>query len=63
MSTQKYYYVIVEKENGKMILEDAKLPIYYNKKVAKEVCKNWGSKYCVHPIIAEKLNHFILIHY
>lgn len=61
MARQKYYYAIVNKENGNMILEDAKLPIYYNKKVAKRICDNWGTdKYCVHPVLAENLCNFIL---
>lgn len=45
MAKSKYCYVIVNYENGNMLLEDGKLPIYWNKKVAKERCSNF--KGCV----------------
>lgn len=62
MANNKYFYVVVNKENGKMILEDHKLPIYYNKKVALDTVKKWGSdKYCAHPIDVLQLEKFILL--
>ncbi len=60
MAKNKYCYVVLNRDNGKMILEDAKLPIYYNKKVAQGVCKAWGDDYCVHPIILEDMETFVL---
>ncbi len=34
-----YYYVIVHKVSGKMLLQDCKAPIYWSMKVATERCK------------------------
>lgn len=34
-----YYYVIVNTKNGKMLLQDCKAPIYWNKKVADKRCE------------------------
>ncbi len=42
-----------------MLLDTEKLPIYWNKKVAQSVCKNFTG-YCVHPVILEKLESFLL---
>lgn len=33
------YYVIVSNTNGKMLLQDCKAPIYFNKKVAEKRCE------------------------
>lgn len=43
---EKYFYAIVNKENSKMLIEDGKLPFYWNRKVAKERCKDF-SNHCV----------------
>jgi len=36
MSKQKYYYAVVKKDNGNLLLEGHKLPFYWLKKIAKE---------------------------
>ena len=59
MGKSKYCYAIVKKDNGQLLLKDHKLPIYWNKKVAQDVCKNFTG-YCVHAIILEKLEYFLL---
>lgn len=59
MAKSKYCYGIVKKDNGQMLLDTEKLPIYWNKKVAQSVCKNFTG-YCVHPVILEKLESFLL---
>ncbi len=41
MSKSKYFYIIVDKENAKMLLEDGKLPFYWNKTAAKMRCKSF----------------------
>lgn len=47
MLGKKYYYVIVNKMSGKMLLSDGKLPFYWNKKVAKDMCAGFnGFKVC-----------------
>lgn len=42
MARQKYCYVIVRKENGIMLVEDLKLPIYWNKNEAINKCNQVG---------------------
>lgn len=36
MLDSKYCYVLVSKLNGNLLLEDSKLPIYWNKKIAQD---------------------------
>jgi len=59
MAKAKYYYGIVNKENGSMLVEDGKLPFYWNRKVAKERCEGF-SKYCVVKMELETINDLIL---
>ena len=59
MAKAKYYYGIVNKENGTMLLEDGKLPFYWNRKIAKERCAGF-SKYCVVRLDLETINNLIL---
>ena len=58
MGKTNYCYVIVDKDNGSMLIEDGKLPFYWNKKVAKERCY-WFSKHCVRKIKLEEINDLI----
>jgi hypothetical protein len=36
MSESKLCYAIIEKETGRLLVEDSKLPIYWNRRAAKE---------------------------
>jgi hypothetical protein len=38
----KYYYAIVSSISKKLLITDAKLPIYWNKRVAQTVAKNYN---------------------
>lgn len=58
MANNKYYYAIVNKENGKLLLDEGRLPIYYNKSVAKDTAKNF-TDYVVHPILIEGFDYAI----
>lgn len=59
MAKAKYCYAILKKDNGSMLIEDKKLPIYWNKKVAQDVCKKLTG-YCVHPVVLDKLEIILL---
>lgn len=59
MSKSKYYYAIVDKENGNMLLEDGKLPFYWNKGIAKERCINFYG-YVVHKLSLSEIESMIL---
>jgi len=41
MAQTKYYYAVVREDNGKLLLEDHKLPFYWLKKIAKETAKKF----------------------
>ena len=65
MATQKYCYVIVRKENGLMLpIQDSKLPIYWSRKVAIDVCLKIGgyavNKYTVHKLLLSDIQTMIL---
>ncbi len=64
MGKSKYCYVIVNKENGSMLFEDGKLPIYWNKKTAKSRRDRFGvgvlNKYIVHKLILSDIENMIL---
>lgn len=59
MSNKKYYYAVVNKGTGKPLLEDHKLPVYWNKEVAEKVIKNFPT-YCIVPVNIELFEKFIL---
>jgi hypothetical protein len=59
MSKSKYFYIIVDKENGQMLLEDGKLPFYWNKKIAKERCVSFDG-YVVHKLLLSEIETMIL---
>lgn len=59
MSKSKYCYVIVNAENGNMLLEDCKLPIYWNKKVAKERCSKFNG-HIVHKLYLSDVEGMVL---
>ena len=53
-----FYYLIVNKVNGKMLLQDCKMPFYWNLKVAQERCKLF-SEFKVIKIPAKSFNKII----
>lgn len=59
MPKAKYCYAILKIDNGAILIEDCKLPIYWNKKVAQKRCKGFKG-YCVHPILLDKLENFLI---
>lgn len=59
--SNKYCYSIVNKDSGSLLLEDHKLPFYWNKKVAQDICKNFGGKFCVQPVLIENIK-WVAIH-
>lgn len=56
----KYCYIIVKKDNGNMLLEDCKLPIYWNKAVCKERQLEFGGAYVVHRLELSDIEALIL---
>lgn len=56
----KYCYIIVNKENGNMLVEDGKLPLYWNKAVCKERQSEFGKKYVVHRLELSDIEALIL---
>ncbi len=60
----KYYYVILNKENGKPFLDCGRLPIFYSPTVAKENLsdfdKSTTSKYGVFKIPVNSLDALFL---
>ena len=56
----KYCYIIVDKENGNMLVEDCKLPIYWNKAVCKERLLGFGSEYVVRRLELSDIEGLIL---
>jgi len=59
MTKSKYCYVIANEENGSMLLEDCKLPIYWNKRIAKERQSVFGDKWIVLKIELEIIEKII----
>ena len=59
MSKLKYHYCIVNKENGYMLIQDGKLPMYWMKKLAQEECKNFTG-YVVVRIPVDSIQKLIL---
>lgn len=59
MAKQKYCYAIVHKENGRLLVDDAVLPIYWNREVARSTAKKHVG-YIAHPVNLEELHRFIL---
>lgn len=59
MSKQKYCYIIVDKENAKILVDSGRLPIYWRKEVAKGVAKDYTG-YITHKISLEGLEKLIL---
>lgn len=59
MAKRKYCYAIVKKDNAALLLDCGRLPIYWNKKVATERCKDFKG-YCVQPILLDKMEDIIL---
>lgn len=42
MSNSKYYYAVVKKNTGKLLLESGHLPIFWLESVAKERCDDFN---------------------
>lgn len=55
----KYCYAIVNEKTGALLLEDCKLPIYWNKRVAKERCSLFAG-FIVEKVLLKELHKFIL---
>ena len=60
MSKRKYCYVIANKENGDLLVENAKLPFYWIKSVAKERQKAFSDKYGVFKIELKDIEKLVL---
>lgn len=60
MAKSKYCYVIVNKENGNLLVESTKLPIFWNKTLAKERQLNFGDKFTVCRIELANIEKLIL---
>jgi len=57
----KYYYIIVNKENGKPLIESSQLPIFWLKTVAQERLKDFDSKkYVIHRLLRGDIEDLIL---
>jgi hypothetical protein len=57
----KNYFAIVHRENGNLLCNRARLPIYYRKDVAIEDCESFNSKdYIVQPIDIKELERLVL---
>jgi len=59
MAKSKYCYVLADSENRSMLLEDGKLPIYWNKRVAKERCSNFKG-YVVRKLFLSDIEGMVL---
>ena len=59
MAKKKYYYCIVNRENGKLLLNNYILPIYHYKYSAERECKHL-LKYMVAKIEIDKLEDLII---
>ncbi len=61
MAKEKYYYIVVNKENDKMLLSSSRLPIFWNKKIAQKVADEFSAKitYVVRKIVAWELESLI----
>jgi hypothetical protein len=53
---KKYYYAVLNKDH-KLILEDHKLPFYYNRKVAQGVSKKFVGSYVLSLDYQELIDH------
>ncbi len=63
MAKKKYYYAIVEKENGNLYQDSGRLPIFFDKQVAKELISEFNictDTYMIHPISINGLEDLIL---
>jgi DNA/RNA endonuclease G (NUC1) len=58
---QKYYYAVVHKETGKLLVESNRLPIYWLKSEAEKRAKSFQD-FIVQPVDIEKLERLILSH-
>lgn len=58
MKKTSNYYVIVNKKNGKMLLQGCKCPIYWNMRVALKTCELFKG-YIVKKIPANQFNNLI----
>lgn len=61
MPKQKYYYAVVHKETGKLLLRNSQLPIFWSRNVAHSVAKSWHD-YIVQPVSLNSLHKLILSH-
>lgn len=59
MAKSKYYYAIVNRYNGKPLIEDKKMPIYFNKEVCIKRVKLFP-KYAVVRIPIDPLDKMLL---
>lgn len=59
MSKRKYYYAIVNKENGGLLVAKASLPIYWVKEIAIHEAKKYEG-YVVSKLPIDSLERLIL---
>lgn len=58
MSKPKYYYAVVNKENGRLLTEDHKLPFYWIKRIAQETVKKFNGYIVIRVNIEDIENLF-----
>lgn len=59
MANSKYCYVLVNKDTGKFLVEDTRLPIYWNKTVAQHRVNKFPG-FIIEPVLLKELYKFIL---
>jgi len=59
MGKQIYFYIIVKKDNGEMLVKDYRLSFYWHKDSAKRECEYYKG-YCVVKMKLETINDLIL---
>jgi hypothetical protein len=59
MAKSKYCYAIINVKTDTLITEDGKLPIYWNKKVAKQRVKKFKDCYLEAVLIEELTKHIL----
>lgn len=57
----KYYYAVVDRETGKLLLRNSQLPIFWSRTVAHSVARSWND-YIVQPVNIDELHTLILSH-
>ena len=57
---RKYCYIIVDRKNGDMLVEDGKLPLYWCKEIAKKRQALFSKNYIIHKLSLSDIEELIL---